>query len=330
MGHRFVRGWLSRLEFHRLTVNQARALAQCQDARLLRELVVEEVESESPVGTQEQYISSYYEPGPDVPGNVGSYDAPGLHALCRCPHLASVRLFQLGETVVQPGGKEEEYYNCHTSGELAYHLVKQMPNLEELYLLAHRVDAEQDLPPADAKPSDLPTLPQQQLPARQASREQVAYEPDNAPLPPARTGIRRRGAGAYIRLPISGDLPLAAPDEPDPPPTAADRLRRRGGERVVESGILKRLKVLDLQGGCITDEGARLLAGRPRSEAPGIPQPEPNALTKTRRADDPGDSGEGGSLRSAWPNTGRRRGRHARVPVRGRHRVTPCTSPGTS
>ena len=47
---------------------------------------------------------------------------------------------------IQPGGREEEYYNCHTSGELAYHLVKQMPNLEELYLLAHRVDASKIFP----------------------------------------------------------------------------------------------------------------------------------------------------------------------------------------
>ena len=37
----------------------------------------------------------------------------------------------------------------------------------------------------------------------------------------------------------------------------------KGAEEIVSSGILKRLKVLDLQGGCMTDEGAEVLAGSP-------------------------------------------------------------------
>ena len=297
---------------------------------MLRELVVEEVESESPVGTQEQYIDSYYEPGPDVPGNIGSYDAPGLHALCRCPHLASVRLFQLGETVIQPGGREEEYYNCHTSGELAYHLVKQMPNLEELYLLAHRVDANKIFP------LPLPNLRILQLyhsnsyPLDKLAANKSLTSLTTLLCHPHALEYDDEGSGAYIRLPHLRAICRS------PHLTNLTHLRLRltdfgdaGAKEMVESGILKRLKVLDLQGGCITDEGAELLAECRRSEAPGIPQPQPQRADQDWRADDPGDSGEGGSLRSAWPNTGRRRGRHARVPVRGRHRVTPCTSRGT-
>ncbi len=36
-----------------------------------------------------------------------------------------------------------------------------------------------------------------------------------------------------------------------------------GCEEIVRSGILKRLKVLDLRHGCITDRGAAILAGCP-------------------------------------------------------------------
>src|SRR5207248_5592445 len=36
-----------------------------------------------------------------------------------------------------------------------------------------------------------------------------------------------------------------------------------GIEEVVNSGALKRLKVLDLRHGCVTDEGAKMLAGCP-------------------------------------------------------------------
>jgi len=132
VGHRFARGWLSRLEFHDLTVDQARTLARSPQGRLLRELVVEEIEAEAPTGATQRYIDSYYEPGPDVPADIDPYEAPGLHALCRCPQLANVRHFRLGELVERLNGREEEYLNCHTSGQLAHHLVKQMPHLEEL------------------------------------------------------------------------------------------------------------------------------------------------------------------------------------------------------
>src|SRR6185369_3932662 len=36
-----------------------------------------------------------------------------------------------------------------------------------------------------------------------------------------------------------------------------------GIKELIGSGMLKRLKVLDLHGGCVTDEGAKLLAANP-------------------------------------------------------------------
>lgn len=279
--HRFTRGWLSRLEFHNLTVGQARALAQAPQARLLRELIVEEVKAEAPVGTTQQYIDSYYEPGSDVPANVDPYEDPGLHALCRCPHLAGIRLFQLGETVTQAGGQEEEYFNCHTSGRLAYHLVKQMPNLEELYLLAHLVDA-----------NKIFSLPMPHLRVLQLYHSD-SYPLDKLAANPSLTNLTtllchphaleydHEEEGAYIRLPHLRAICRS------PHLNALTHLRLRltdfgdaGAKEIVESGILQRLKVLDLQGGCITDEGARLFADCPDLKHLDFLNLNRNALTK--------------------------------------------------
>lgn len=264
VAHRFSRGWLRRLVFHDLAVGQVRALTQAPQARLLRELIVEEVAYEAPVGTTQEYIDSYYEPGPDVPADVNPYEGPALHVLCRCPQLAGVRLFQLGEMVGQVGEQDEEYLNCHTSGELAYHLVKQMPNLEELYLLAHRVDANKifSLP--------LPRLRVLQLyhsnsyPLDKLAANSSLTNLATLLCHPHAIDFDEEQEGAYIRLPQLRAI-CRSPHLP-----ALTHLRLRltdfgdaGAKEIVESGILKRLKVLDLQGGCMTDEGARLLAGCP-------------------------------------------------------------------
>jgi uncharacterized protein (TIGR02996 family) len=262
VGHRFDRGWLGRLEFHNLTVNQARALTLSPGARLLRELVVETVDAEGVAGTQQQYIDSYYEPGPDVPADIDAYEGPGLHALCRCRHLGSVRVFQLGEGIGRPEWNQgEEYYNCHTAGELAYHLVKQMPNLEELYLLAHRVDANKifALPMPNLRVLQLyhsTSYPLDKLAANSSLGNLTTLL-----CHPHALEFDEEEAGAYIRLPHLraicrskhlgnlSVLQLRLSDFGD-----------AGVKEIVGSGILKRLKVLDLQGGCITDEGARALA----------------------------------------------------------------------
>ncbi len=264
VGHRFARGWLRRVEFRHLKVNEARALNRSPQARLLRELVVETVDHEAPVGSQERYIRSYYEPGPDVPEGADAWQGPGLHALCRCPHLGSVRVLRLGEATERPDGKEEEYFNCHMPGELAHHLVKQMPNLEELYLLAHRVDA-----------NNLFVLPMPNL------RVLQLYHSDYYPLEklaenktltklthilchPHALEPDEDQEGAYI-----GSVDLRAICR-SPHLKSLTHLRLRltdfgdkGAEEIVKSGILKRLKVLDLRGGSITDAGAAALAACP-------------------------------------------------------------------
>lgn len=262
VSHTFRRGWLARLEFHNITVNQARALVASPGARLLRELVVEGVEMESPVGKKEDYIDSYYTPGPDVPKGTDTDEGPALHALCRFPHLASVRVFQLGEGTVFLDGRKDDIDNCHTPGEPAHHLVKQMPHLEELYLMARRVDV-----------NKLFALPLPNL------RILQVYHLIKYPLEKlaANTSLTNLTAllchphamevddnAAYIRLPQLRAICRA------PHLKALTNLRLRltdfgdkGADEIVASGVLKRLKVLDLFGGCITDAGAKALADSP-------------------------------------------------------------------
>jgi hypothetical protein len=200
-----------------------------------------------------------------VPAGIDPYDRPGLHALCRCPQLATVRVFRLGEGEIQPDGKEEQSFNCHTPGGLAYHFVKQMPNLEEVYLLAHRVDAHKIF----ALP--LPNLRILQLyHSNDYSLDRLAANKSLTNLttllchPHAIEYDHAQEEGAYIRLAHLRAICRS------PHLKSLTNLRLRltdfgdkGAREIVESGILKRLKVLDLQGGCITNEGARLLAGCP-------------------------------------------------------------------
>ncbi len=268
VSHRFARGWLSRLEFHRLSVALARALAQAPQARFLRELVVEVIADEAPVGQTQEYVDSYYEPGPDVPANITGYD-PGLQALCRCPQLATLRSFWLGE------GED----GTHTSGRLAYDLVKQMPHLEELYLFAHRVDANKifALPMPRLRVLQLyhsDSYPLDKLAANKSLTRLTTLlcQPHAPDFDVSGAYIKRRHLRAICRSPhliALSTLQLRLTDFGD-----------AGAKEIVESGILKRLKVLDLHGGCVTDEGAELLASCPDLKHLEHLDLSSNALTK--------------------------------------------------
>jgi uncharacterized protein (TIGR02996 family) len=263
VGHRFERGWLAAVTCHNLTVDQARAF-RAPEARLLRELVVESVEAENPVGVTEQYVDRHYEPGPDVPEGLHAYGDPGLHALCRCPNLGAVRVFRLGEPVVGPDGKEEEYMNCRIEGELAYHLVKQMPNVEELYLLAHRVDADKIFALPMPRLRVLQLYHTTKYPLDKLAANKTLTNLTTIQCHPHCLDYEDDQKGAYIRL---SHLKAVCRS---PHLTGLTHLRLRltdfgdkGAREIVESGILKRLKVLDLSLGCMTDEGAEALAKSP-------------------------------------------------------------------
>src|SRR5262249_45833249 len=58
-------------------------------------------------------------------------------------YLGNVRAFVLGELPPEDRGIDRATVglSCHTNGEGVAGVVKKMPNLEELHLLAHEVDA---------------------------------------------------------------------------------------------------------------------------------------------------------------------------------------------
>jgi uncharacterized protein (TIGR02996 family) len=262
--HSFARGWLNRVAFHNLTVNQARALTRNPGAKFVRELVVERVECEAPVGSKEQYIDSFYEPGPDVLADADPWSGPALDALCRYPYLAGVRTFQLGEGEPGLDAKQEEDDNCHTPGGLAYHLVKQMPHLEELYLLAHDVNGNKAfvLPMPKLRVLQLyhsTSYPLDKLAANKSLTNLTAIL-----CQPHAMEYEDEEEGAYIRL----EHLRAICRSPYLKNLTHLRLRLsnfgdKGAAEIASSGILKRLKVLDLQGGCMSDKGAKALAACP-------------------------------------------------------------------
>lgn len=260
--HAFERGWLGRVEFLDLTVNQARALAATKDAGLLRELSVGTIVSETREGTTHQYVDSYYKPGPDVPTDIDAYDGPGLHALCRCPHLAAVRSFCLGERIDE--SDTDGYSNCHTSGELAHSLVKQMPHVEVVELYAHRVDMNKlfVLPMPNLR--SLAVFHSNRCPLDKLAANKTLTKLEALRIHPHAMDFDEEENGAYIRLKhikaicrseyLKGltHLCLRLSDFGD-----------AGVEEIISSGLINRLRVLDIQGGCVSDDGAKELAACP-------------------------------------------------------------------
>lgn len=266
--HTFERGWLRRVDTDQLTVAQARALAGCSEARLLRELVVEQTEYED-----------QFTPGPDVPEEADEGQA-ALHALCRCPYLGSLRSFRLGEGGIE--AMADDYASCHTSGELAHHVVKQMPRVERLELHAQNVDAAKlfGLPLPNLRWFSLlhtTDYPLDKLAANPTltSLETLQCHPHAMEYDDADNGayIRLTHLRAICRSPHLKKLThlcLRLTDFGDD-----------GVKELIDSGMLARLRVLDIRGGCVSDDGAKLLAASPHLKKLDFLNLQANALTAT-------------------------------------------------
>ncbi len=249
----FARGWLHTLELSNYGVEDMRILARSPALRLLHTLILSDNRFEE---------ASEYKPGDDIPEEADEYTAQ-LYPLLKSPYLGNVRSFRLGEPVSAADERDADdgAISCHTSGDGVAGVVKMMPELEELYLLAHNVDAGEIF--------SLRTLPR--------LRVLWLYHNDSYPLArlaknPAMKNLEEirchphamDDEHPYIRLPEiravvrSTNLPalkhlqLRLSDAGD-----------KGVKEIVDSGILKRLETLDLRHGCITDKGAQLFAACP-------------------------------------------------------------------
>ena len=149
------------------------------------------------------------------------------------------------------------------NGEVAVDLIKKMPRIEELYLLAHQVDLKtlfglKTLPNLRVLQvyhvaSEYPLKVLAKNPALEKLTQILFHphclEPGDAPY------IDLPGVEALVHSPHLKNLTnlqLRLNDMGD-----------KGIGAIVASGILKRLKVLDILGGCVTDQGAQTLAGSP-------------------------------------------------------------------
>jgi uncharacterized protein (TIGR02996 family) len=243
----FARGRLDYLRVPDLKVAFARVLAAAPEARSLRRLFIEGTAYEEP---------GEYERGKDIPTHANVH-CPALYPLLGAPFLGNLRVFHLGEPM-----EGNEYANCHTDGEAAAELVKKMPQLAELYLLAHRVDTDQLFA--------LKTLTRLRI--------LQVYHCTNYPLD---TLAANRALGNLTHL-LLFPHSLEIDDEPyitvpgvralvnsrNLPALTHLQLRLsplgdEGCAEIVRSKVLRRLKVLDLMHGRITDEGARTLADCP-------------------------------------------------------------------
>jgi uncharacterized protein (TIGR02996 family) len=275
---RFRRGWLSELEIPRLGVEFTRALLRCVEARFLQKLHIHTSAYEFAEGdpNASQYADSSYVPGPDI-DEAAPRDEVAMYLLAKFPYFASVRVLHLGNPVTDTFDDSDQ---CHTSGGMAYHYLKQMPHVEQIYLLAHGVDA--------AKIFAMP-MPRLRLlhyyHGKRYPLDKLAANPSLTNLTtllchPHGLEFDDEESGAYIRLAHLRAICRS------PHLNALTNLRLRltdfgdkGANELVESGLLKRLKVLDLQGGCITDKGAKLLADCPDLKNLSFLNLRSNALT---------------------------------------------------
>ena len=243
----FERGIFTTVTIDELNVECARAFVRAPRTRFVRRLYI---------GGFAYEEEDEFTPGPDIPTDTVVDHSQQI--LFHWPHLANLRVFQLGWT------SDEDYgdfcsHQCHLWGGHAHDLVKRMPRIEELYLFARQVNG------LALFSLEMPEIRIVQL-----------YHSDRYGL---KELAENSSLGKLTHLlchphATQDDPPIGLPDLQaivnSPHLKSLTHLRLRigdfgdeGVEAIVRSGILKRLKMLDLRHGRVTDAGAKLLAGCP-------------------------------------------------------------------
>jgi uncharacterized protein (TIGR02996 family) len=264
--HSWARGWLERFECKEMSVAMTRMLCRAPVARLLRALIWR---GESASGRYD------FTPGADARADRWFYVHEVLkhHALVR-----GLRIFQYGIEV----DPEEDQYDVGTQFDALAPLIEKMPQLEELYIFAHTQS--DNMGWADSsRIFSLPTLanlrilqhyhghayPLETLAANPALGRLThllcfphsfarAFDVAADDFREGGTAITPAGVQAVVKSPhlqALTHLQLRCCDGGDA--MIAD---------IVASGVLKRLRMLDLRHGHVTDEGARLLANSSQSK----------------------------------------------------------------
>jgi uncharacterized protein (TIGR02996 family) len=141
--YRFTRGLLTGLEFGELNYAVARAVAAADTLGFVRELSVHGFafrsdEDDAAVDALDDLDDEDVPLDADIPLDEG--EIPARSVMLRWPFLSQVRVFRLG------GEEPAEYADycpnrCHMPGDHVHDFVKQMPDVEELHVMAHVRDA---------------------------------------------------------------------------------------------------------------------------------------------------------------------------------------------
>jgi uncharacterized protein (TIGR02996 family) len=244
----WARGWLESLYLFWFDYTTARALADCPAANILRRLEL-------------HHILGYDDSDPPDKGMLAEENIPTdepftpLYVLRRAAFLPHLCWLRIGEEV----SLEEDFYNSEADGQGLVELLDKTTALEELEVLARGVNLDR-LFALDSL-TRLRYLVVYHCQTRYPL-EVLASNPAFAALQTLRLHpARSDGDGSFLpradvvtllhspHFPALQNLHLHASDLGD-----------EGCQEIVASGILKRLKVLDLRQGCIRDEGARILA----------------------------------------------------------------------
>jgi uncharacterized protein (TIGR02996 family) len=286
--YHFARGWLDTVRTLPVPNVLLAALARSPEARLLRRLEVVYDMRYHPFEF-DQFVESMNEAMTDDESiDTGTFymsdEAEILPPLLESPNLTSLRTLKLGfsdapeigySTMVSPFG------SCTSDQVIA--LLRKCPRLEELYLNT-------PLPGVGdlfASPALGNVRVLQYYYGEEYSRQtrSVAYPlrrlANNASLQRLTTLRLHPGRDATVLL-DELDALVRSPHLPNLTELQVHMTNfgDEGCRRIVESGILRRLKVLDLSYGNMTDEGARLLAACPDAKKLDPLNVSRNALTQ--------------------------------------------------
>lgn len=249
----FTRGWLATLTLEELSVSLAHRLARAPEARLLRRLEIN--------------YSEFVNKKSVIDGVT--YDrmtTPGVGPLASSTNFRNLRYLRLGN-------------DSGTFGEHVSALVRNLPRLEVFHCNGTDTDIEEvlacpfpclrelevhnlDSYPLEilAKNSTVTQLTSLSLHPRGVSdEEEEAYLGLNQLRGIARSPNLHSLTRLTFRLSDSGD---------------------EGVQEIISSGLLSRLRLLDLQYGAVTDSGAELLAAEPALKQLEHLDLTGNALTK--------------------------------------------------
>jgi uncharacterized protein (TIGR02996 family) len=282
--YQFTRGWLDLVRVLPFPDAVIAALARSPQARLLHRLEIiydmryhpfdfdQFVEGPSKALTGDEKLNENYEPAPILP------------PLLESPYLTNLRTFKVGfsdsgdrighSTMIGVFG------NC--DAEQVIQLLQKCPRMEELYLNTHLTGIDRLFA--------LPTLGNIRVLQYYYGTTYVASRPDNPyPLKALANNASLKQL-TTLRLHAGRDTTIDL-EEVD----AILRSKRLpslthlqvhmttfgddGCRSVIDSGALRRLKVLDLGYGNMTDEGARLLADCPDLKNLDVLDVSRNALT---------------------------------------------------